>query len=134
MRHAICYISQNENMDLLEIEELLEYCRDKNSALDIKGLLLYSEGNFFQILEGDKKLVLGLFEKIRQDPRHDDLIQVIGRDIEQGSYDGYKVDVLKDNNKHKDDLPGEYIQALKGLEFEVRQSLERMLENFIATR
>lgn len=135
MRHAICYIS-NKSPDLnqIQITELLESCKAKNESVGIKGLLLYSEFNFFQILEGEKQLVLSLYEQIKLDPRHYGLIQILGRDIERGSFDGYQVDIIGEDLKLQSGIPEEYIEALKGIPTDVRKSMERMLERFIATR
>ncbi|TDN83865.1 FAD-dependent sensor of blue light [Salegentibacter sp. 24] len=135
MRHAICYISnKEESLSFSLVLELLEFSREQNSIHDIKGVLLYSEGNFFQILEGDKKTVLALFEKIKNDPRHYGIIQIIGQDIEQGAIDGFKVDVIKDEEKVTHELPPEYTEALVGIPPQTKSSMENMLRTFIATR
>ena len=135
MRHAICYVS-NSNKDLKhgEAVELLSFCQTKNEKLGIKGILLYSEGNFFQILEGEKKVVLTLFDKIRKDPRHYGVIQVIGRDIKQGSFDGYKADIVKDELQYGQEVPEEYLEALHGIPSKVKEPMEKMLAMFISTQ
>ena len=134
MRHAICYVSNcSEELNHQQIEELLKYCRDKNKSLNVKGLLLYSEKNFFQILEGERRVVLDLYKKIREDPRHYELIQVIGRDIEVGCINNYKADIIKDE-LNRPGVPREYIEAIQGLPLDVRKSIERMLEMFLSTR
>ena len=134
MKHAICYVSNcSEELNHQQIEELLKYCRDKNKSLNIKGLLLYSEKNFFQILEGERRVVLDLYKKIREDPRHYGLIQVIGRDIEGGCINNYKADIIKDE-LNRPGVPREYIEAIQGLPLDVRKSIERMLEIFLSTR
>ena len=135
MRHAICYVSNSDRkLEHQQIEELLRFCQDKNKRLGIKGLLIYSEGKFFQILEGDKKVILPLFRKIEKDSRHDGIIQVIGRDIEQGSFDGYKVDIVKADRQLKREIPKEYIEVLHGIPPKVKEPMKRMLSMFIATR
>lgn len=134
MRHAICYVSNcNEELNHQQIKELLEFCREKNRSLNIKGILLYSKGNFFQILEGERKVVLDLYKKIREDPRHYRLIQVIGRNIEEGCLNDYKVDMINED-QFKFEVPMEYIEALQGLPLDVRKPMERMLELFLSTR
>ena len=42
----------------------------RNKQLHVTGLLLYHNKRFMQFLEGDIMIVGGLFEKIRNDPRH----------------------------------------------------------------
>jgi len=135
MKYAICYVSNaSKNLNLQKIKILLDLWQKKNNSFEIKGILLYSEGNFFQILEGEKDLVLPLFHKIQKDSRHYGLIQIIGQDIAEGSFDGYKADILNENSPEKFQVPKEYTEVLNGMSPEVKIPMERMLENFIATR
>ena len=135
MKYAICYVSNaSKNLNLQKIKILLDLWEKKNNSLEIKGILLYSEGNFFQILEGERDIVLPLFHKIQKDSRHYGLIQIIGKDIAQGSFDGYIADVLDENSPDNFRVPKEYMEALTGMSPEVKIPMERMLENFIATR
>ena len=53
-----------------EMEELMEKSRTNNLACDITGCLVYYNGGFIQIIEGEKATVLALFEKIKLDKRH----------------------------------------------------------------
>lgn len=135
IRHAICYVSTaKSDLNQHQVEALLKLSKDQNEPKDIKGVLLYSEGNFFQILEGEKTTVLDVFKKIEQDPRHYGLIKIMGKDITQGAYNGYKVDILSDIHKHGYEVPQEYLNALQGISPEVKKSMEGMLKMFIATR
>ena len=134
MRHVICYVSNcSEQLKRGQIEEFLKFCQEKNKSLDINGILLYSEKNFFQILEGERRVVLELYKKIREDHRHYGLIQVIGRDIERGCLNDYKVDIIKDEPNRKV-VPREYIEAIQGIPLDVRTSMVRMLEMFLSTQ
>ena len=53
-----------------DLRVLLVTCRKDNTELGVKGMLLYKDGNFMQVLEGDEKAVRGLYERIAADPRH----------------------------------------------------------------
>lgn len=55
-----------------QLEMLLEKTRAANNARNITGCLLYMDGCFMQMLEGSRKAVLQLVEKIKVDPRHRD--------------------------------------------------------------
>jgi hypothetical protein len=55
----------------------LERSRERNGALGVTGLLLYKDGNFLQVLEGEADVVRPLFGKIERDPRHRGIIKVI---------------------------------------------------------
>src|SRR5450759_47713 len=53
-----------------ELEGMLAESRVRNRAPGITGVLLFVEGAFLQILEGEKNDVLDLMERINRDPRH----------------------------------------------------------------
>ncbi len=53
-----------------DLADLLVVSRNNNSKLDITGILLYKEGNFLQLLEGDENEVKKLYSKIELDVRH----------------------------------------------------------------
>lgn len=53
-----------------DMEDLLLKSRSNNIINGITGCLIYHEGGFIQILEGDKKKIYSLFEKIKLDTRH----------------------------------------------------------------
>jgi hypothetical protein len=53
-----------------ELADLLSTSRENNARLGITGMLLYKDGNFMQVLEGEEEAVLELYAKIGEDPRH----------------------------------------------------------------
>ncbi len=135
MQHAICYISTaTQNLNDLQIGELMEDWKQKNSKLNLKGILLYSQGHFFQVLEGEKRVVLEIFQTIQMDSRHTGIIQVMGKDVEKGSLDGYIVNHLKQNNFSRPDLIRNYCESVKGMDAETQQQIKRILESFIDTQ
>lgn len=135
MRHAICYVSNlNKEFEPQDIEKLLTSWEERNNNINLKGILLFSEGNFFQVIEGAKEKVLELWKKIQQDGRHDGIIQIVGRDISKGSYDNYKARILTEDEKYEPGVPPEYLGTLKGMNQDVRETIQRMMRNFIATQ
>ncbi|MBC7837514.1 MAG: BLUF domain-containing protein [Nitrospiraceae bacterium] len=57
-----------------ELVDLLAQCHDQNATVGITGMLLYKDGNFMQVLEGEEAVVLALHSKIGRDPRHRGLL------------------------------------------------------------
>ena len=53
-----------------ELLALLKECRKNNSAKNITGILLYTNGTFFQVLEGDEATVNSIYAAIEHDNRH----------------------------------------------------------------
>ena len=70
-------VSQRTMADLLEVS------RQNNAKLNITGLLLCYENNFFQLLEGEETAVKNLYKKISMDPRHKGILQLLA-DVNEG--------------------------------------------------
>lgn len=60
-----------------ELVRLLEKSRSNNKGLAISGMLLYLQGKFIQVLEGEREAVINLYERIRHDPRHRKVATVV---------------------------------------------------------
>jgi len=65
-----------------DLAQILSDARNNNSCAGITGLLVYHDGNFLQVLEGPRDAVEGCFARIRQDPRHDGVQEVIAEEAE----------------------------------------------------
>jgi hypothetical protein len=61
----------------LELIELLQTANAYNTKNNITGCLIYANSKFIQILEGEQSLVRKLFEKIKNDKRHKNIIVAI---------------------------------------------------------
>ncbi len=75
--YSICYISKSStdlSTDILE--HLFSYSVQNNTQANVTGILLHSEGNFFQVLEGSEIYVSTLFDKIKADPRHNSIFEI----------------------------------------------------------
>jgi hypothetical protein len=64
-----------------EIPGLLERIRKANEAIDVTGMLLYIEGSFFQLLEGEPAIIDALIRKIQSDTRHKQFTLIIREPI-----------------------------------------------------
>lgn len=53
-----------------QLLDLLNDARRVNDERNVTGLLLYREGSFYQVLEGEEAAVKDTFKGIEQDPRH----------------------------------------------------------------
>ncbi|HEX8506543.1 MAG TPA: BLUF domain-containing protein, partial [Hymenobacter sp.] len=53
-----------------ELQRQLLHWRDTNAALGVTGVLLYSEGNIMQVLEGAAEVIHRLYDTIAADIRH----------------------------------------------------------------
>jgi Sensors of blue-light using FAD len=55
-----------------ELLDLLAKARSNNTRLALTGMLLYKDGNFLQVLEGEEAVVRASYAKISCDLRHKD--------------------------------------------------------------
>jgi hypothetical protein len=83
-----CIYASRAKVDTREaqIESLLERARYNNLAHGITGMLLFVEGSFFQVLEGDAEQVDRTYAIITRDPRHDRVATIIREPIAQRSF------------------------------------------------
>jgi hypothetical protein len=65
-----------------------------NTSVTITGMLIYYKGCFLQVLEGDKKTVHSVFEKIKEDTRHQNVHLLLEKEVEERFFShwnmGYK--------------------------------------------
>jgi hypothetical protein len=54
----------------MDLSLLLLKARTNNASLSLTGMLLYRDGSFLQVLEGEHTRVQALFDHISKDPRH----------------------------------------------------------------
>lgn len=70
LSHLIYASAAREAFTADTLLALLEQSRRKNAALGVTGMLLFIDGSFFQVLEGEEAAVEALYERIERDPRH----------------------------------------------------------------
>lgn len=69
-----------------DLERLLASAREANGRQGITGILLYSDGTFFQVLEGEAAAVDALFARIAKDPRHLGIVTIIREPIARRAF------------------------------------------------
>ena len=83
MLKAIFYSSKkSENLSVTEIEEILNWSVKKNAEKEITGLLIEYKSHFLQYLEGPENAVYELYNKIKVDTRHSNVVIVQDLEIE----------------------------------------------------
>lgn len=92
-----------------ELLALLQQSRATNTEVDLTGILLYSGGNFLQVLEGDEAAVDALMARIERDPRHRNLITLVRRPIPERMFPTWsmgfrRLDTLTDEALTPEDL------------------------------
>jgi hypothetical protein len=70
-----------KDIDTTLMESVLEQSRKNNPAAGVTGILCYSGTMFIQVLEGNRREVSRLYNKIASDPRHLDVEILLFEDI-----------------------------------------------------
>jgi hypothetical protein len=90
-------------MNYDELSALLRQCRDTNHKRGVTGMLLYQNGTFMQMLEGEKQPVLDLYDKITKDDRHTGIHTVLEGDIEERNFEDWSMGFF--NMEKADEFP-----------------------------
>lgn len=132
MRYAISYVSTCDLNSREEIEKLLEQTQISNLKKNISGILLFSEGNFFQVIEGEEDQIKSLFSAISSDERHHNLIKIFERPIQTDLYDGYECDFVSEETRISENKLEYYTQYLQTLDSPSQAVAKNVLRAFLA--
>ena|ERR1700722_2874619 len=88
------------------LKELVAKARVNNTRLEVTGLLLYKNESFLQVLEGEAGKTTLLFEKIRQDKRHESVVVLRRRPIEVRSFPDWAMGFTFVTEKRQETLVG----------------------------
>ena len=131
MKYAICYVSTAApEISDSEIEDILKLSSSNNNDDQITGILLFSNGNFFQVLEGDKKTVTILFEKIKEDGRHQNLIPIFKKEIENSKFNRYEEEFLSLDATYDGEKMAYYSSYVEKLDPSIQSPVRYVLKNF----
>jgi hypothetical protein len=87
MPFQLCYASQaTRELNRADLLDLLTEARQFNAAHDLTGLLLFQDGHFLQVLEGEPEQVRSLFQRIKKDPRHNQVELIFEEIVSQSEY------------------------------------------------
>ncbi|MEM7107270.1 MAG: BLUF domain-containing protein [Bacteroidota bacterium] len=71
MTYAVLYVSEAiKDLSTETIAEISKVSSINNARDEISGALLYMEGEFLQILEGEEKILMQTYQRIDADSRH----------------------------------------------------------------
>jgi hypothetical protein len=133
------YSSQaTESMTITDLEKILADARDGNRARDVTGALVYVDGVFFQLLEGDEAVVRSLMTNIASDTRHQSVKVFYEAQVDVRAFESWSMaylsptaremsiwaglpatatieEVLADVNRDPDRVPRILVEVLKAL-------------------
>ncbi len=116
--------------DDAKLESLLERARRHNAAIDVTGVLLFQDATFFQVLEGRRRQVETLYDAISRDPRHNNVLLLVKREVEQRNFGCWSMGFVPQESDLEnlqgfvDFLRGRGVIDLAGDSQSIRQTLE----------
>lgn len=92
MIHQLIYTSSRAgNLGDAELDALLLAARENNTRLGLTGVLLCTNDQFMQVLEGSRDALEQLFARIVADPRHEDVRVVIRRRVTKRDFANWQM-------------------------------------------
>lgn len=103
----IVYVSfALRNLSEKELHDLLEEIRAKNHSRDVTGLLLYNDRSFIQVIEGGKKTIQHLFNTIKNDSRHTNVVKLLEEPIDKRAFPDWSMGFQRISNEQSSKIPG----------------------------
>ncbi len=95
MPYQILYSSRAaEPMTVTSLEQILTDARTGNEARNVTGALVYVDGVFFQILEGDEDVVRNLMANIARDSRHHSVKVCYEAEVDLRAFESWRMAYL----------------------------------------
>ena len=95
MLHRVIYHSKGRaSVSFPDIEGILAASRANNAAAGITGVLIFADGAFLQVLEGERDAVLRLLGKIACDDRHQGIMVMSAAEIDSRDFERWTMAYL----------------------------------------
>ena len=128
MRYAICYLSTEiKNLDQSEVVQILYDTETRNNNFGVNGLLVYSEGNFFEVIEGEKEKIIELYNLILKDSRHTNIILLFQKDVNKSLFKDNEAIFLSENMLYRSMEIDNFRECIQDLDDRTQDVVNKML-------
>lgn len=105
--HQVIYVSAATQLfSKAELLQLLTLVREKNQRLAVTGMLLYKDGDFIQLLEGEESVVKQVLDKIKVDRRHRYVTVILENDVESRLFPDWSMGFRDLSDPDLKEIPG----------------------------
>lgn len=105
--HQLIYSSHSTDLfDVDSMDRFLAGIRSTNQQLSVTGMLLFDSQSFLQVLEGEKEIVLNLYQSICQDKRHRAVTTLFESPIAHRQFPDWSMGFSKVSSEEMDRLEG----------------------------
>jgi len=108
-----------------EIFKIIETSNRNNAKVDVTGFLMFKDGRFLQILEGDHEALNTLMRVIERDERHHSIETVAREEVSQRLFPNWRMKRFIQPNTPSD--LAEFDKTLKAAPQSVKAALESFL-------
>jgi hypothetical protein len=113
---SIAYVSlANFQFNESTLQDLVDQCQRNNQALGITGILVFSDGEFMQVIEGPDLVTNMMYERIKLDSRHRDVTTVHRQTIEAREFEGWSMayNILPPKSLRKSRIPHAFLDRAR---------------------
>ena len=114
--HLIVYMSEyvgNSNSMFSDIGDIITTSKANNPKRGVTGILLYHQGKFVQVIEGEEEDLRKLMTIIEKDERHTNVQYLVDEKVNERGFDQWNMDFF--NLSDKDSLDYESMQQISRL-------------------
>ncbi|MFG0291893.1 MAG: BLUF domain-containing protein [Phycisphaerales bacterium JB065] len=78
------------------VDRIVLPAMQKNRRLQISGCIWFDAQFFFQVIEGDQEVVLGLYDQIKEDPRHRGPQVLVAQQIGERDFERFSMRLISE--------------------------------------
>jgi len=119
MRQLIYISSAEHKMNHNQLLEILRVSKENNTKKNISGVLLYDNGTFIQVLEGEEGQLNETFADIQIDERHSNIVIMQNKEIQAREFGDWSMGFENISEIDRNDIDGlaEFNSLLKNSNF-----------------
>jgi len=88
----MAYVSTASRLfDSAELRQMLKEANERNKKTGVTGMLLYKDGQFMQVLEGEAEAVTATFSRISTDPRHHGIMVLVKGAVQERRFPNWSM-------------------------------------------
>jgi hypothetical protein len=95
MRRLVYRSLASQRFGLQALMQMLVDARGANAKAGITGALVYQDGTFFQVIEGEHAAIAALMERIARDDRHEGIQILIDEAVDARRFVGWRMGLVE---------------------------------------
>lgn len=114
--------------------KILEESQIRNNKHGVNGLLIYSDGNFFEVIEGAEIMIKDLFKIIMEDTRHKNILTIFEKEVDKPFFDDKDANFISENTNYRPMNVENFLFYIKDLDESTQKTVTNILQAIGANR